>query len=77
MEQDTNYIGQVIRKYRHEKKLSQDDLARLSGVSYNAIVKLERKNVVPNPTVMTLQKIAGVLGMTNFTFLFKHDNVSE
>ncbi len=58
-----NYIGQAIRNYRHEKKLSQDDLARLSGISYNTIVKLEKKDRLANPTIGTLREIAGVLGL--------------
>jgi len=59
--QQENNIGAAIRHYRKEKGLSQDQLSMRSGVSYNTIVKLERKYVVANPTIDTLQRIAGVL----------------
>jgi len=60
---DINNIGSCIRRYRNEKRLSQDELSKLSGVSYNTIVKLERKTVPANPTIGTLRRISGVLGM--------------
>jgi transcriptional regulator with XRE-family HTH domain len=59
--ENQNYIGTAIQYHRHLKGLSQDQLARLSDVSYNTIVKLERKSVLANPTITTLQKIAEVL----------------
>ena len=61
--ENQNYIGEAIRRYRKEKGLSQDQLSRLSGISYNTIVKLEKKNAEVNPTIGTLQKIAGVFGV--------------
>ncbi len=61
MNNNENYIGHAIQQYRHAKGLSQDALARLSGISYNTIVKLEKKNASVNPTIMTLEKISGVL----------------
>ena len=58
---NTNTIGQAIRQYRQERKLSQEGLARLSGVSYNTIVKLEKLNRPANPTVGTLTLLAKAL----------------
>ncbi len=58
--ENQNYIGEAIRRYRKEKGLSQDQLSRLSGISYNTIVKLEKKNVEVNPTIGTLREIARV-----------------
>ncbi len=56
-----NRIGESIRHYRKAKDLSQDQLSNLSGVSYNAIVKLEKKDALVNPTIGTLGRIGGVL----------------
>jgi len=58
---NTNTIGQAIRQYRQERKLSQEGLARLSGVSYNTIVKLEKLSKPANPTIGTLTSIAKAL----------------
>ena len=58
---NTNTIGQAIRLYRHERKFSQEDLARLSGISYNTIVKLEKLNRPANPTIGTLTLLAKAL----------------
>ena len=66
---NTNTIGQAIRQYRHEKKLSQEDLARCSGVSYNTIVKLEKLSKPANPTVGTLTSIAKTLEVSIQTLL--------
>lgn len=60
---NNNHIGEQIRAFRHAKGISQDELARLSGVSYNTIVKLEKKDKAVNPTIGTLEKIAQVLGV--------------
>jgi transcriptional regulator with XRE-family HTH domain len=60
----TNHIGEKIRFYRQAKGLSQDQLSKASGVSYNTIVKLERKSVPANPTIDTLWKIARILGIS-------------
>ncbi len=59
-----NYIGEAIRRYRKEKGLFQEDLSRLSGISYNTIVKLERRDRPINPTIGTLIRIAEVLGVS-------------
>jgi len=58
---NTNTIGQAIRQYRQERKFSQEDLARLSGVSYNTIVKLEKLSKPANPTIGTLMLLAKAL----------------
>lgn len=40
-------IGKNIRKYRLEKKLRQEDLAELSGLSTNYIGMVERGEKIP------------------------------
>jgi transcriptional regulator with XRE-family HTH domain len=61
---NTNSIGQAIRHYRHEKRMSQDVLSKLSGVSYNTIVKLEKLDRPANPTIATLTALAKALGVS-------------
>lgn len=41
-------IGKHIRKYRLEKKLKQEDLAELSGLSANYIGMVERGQKIPS-----------------------------
>ena len=53
-------IGKVIRKYRKERKMSQEALARSADVSFPTIVKIESGDT-PNPTIDTVKKIAGAL----------------
>jgi transcriptional regulator with XRE-family HTH domain len=52
-----------IKKLRKQKKLSQDQLARLANIPYNTLVKIEsgRSN---NPTFETLSKLADVFGIS-------------
>lgn len=52
-----------IKKLRKQKKLSQDQLARLADMPYNTLVKIEsgRSN---NPTFETLSKLADVFGIS-------------
>jgi transcriptional regulator with XRE-family HTH domain len=66
----TNSIGQAIRHYRLEKKLSQDELSKLAGVSYHTIVKLEQPNRSVNPTVETIVLIAKALGVSIQELIF-------
>lgn len=49
-------IGRNVRKERHERKLSLDELASASGVSKATLSQIESGKV--NPTVATLWKIA-------------------
>ena len=52
-----------VKKLRNQKKLSQDQLARLADIPYNTLVKIEsgRSN---NPTFETLSKLADVFGIS-------------
>ena len=54
-------LGKTIRKKREAKGLTQVELARLSGVDRNYIGMLERGE--RNPSYLSLQKIAGGLGI--------------
>ena len=49
-------LGDEIRKRRHERDLTQEDLADESGVHVNAVSKLERGKA--DSRVLTLFKVA-------------------
>jgi len=56
----TTTIAKNIKKYRKEKGLSQDKLARLADVAHATIIKIESGGI-QNPTIDTVQKIAKAL----------------
>lgn len=53
------YTGDMIRKYRTEKGLTQKKLGELCGIADSNIRKYESGN--QNPKIETLQKIANAL----------------
>jgi len=63
MSKDQSTIGKTIRKYRQEKKMSQEALARAASLSLPTIVKIESGDT-PNPTIDTIKKIAAALGVS-------------
>ncbi len=60
MTSDKNNIGDNIKKLRAKFNLTQDDLARKSGVKYTTLSKIE-SGVVTKPTVYIMAKIAKTL----------------
>lgn len=56
-------IGENIRKYRLERKLSQEKLARLADLSFPTIAKIE-SGETSDPRIETVKKIADVLGVS-------------
>ncbi len=60
MASDKNNIGENIKKLRAKLNLTQDDLARKSGVKYTTLSKIE-SGVVTKPTVYIMAKIAKTL----------------
>ena len=52
-------VGMQLRKLREERKISMRELARLSGLSANALSMIERG--LTSPSVSTLNKLAGAL----------------
>jgi len=53
-------IGKNIKRFRQDKKLSQDKLSKLADLSLNTVVKIELDDS-PNPTIETAQRIAKAL----------------
>ena len=60
MTSDKNNIGDNIKKLRAKLNLTQNDLARKSGVKYTTLSKIE-SGVVTKPTVYIIAKIAKAL----------------
>jgi len=58
----TTTIAKNIKKYRKEKGLSQDKLARLADIAHATIIKIE-SGANKNPTIETLAKIAKALNV--------------
>lgn len=56
-------IGEKIKKYRKDKKISQRELAKVSKVSFAYIQQLE-KGIKDNPSIEILNKIATALEIT-------------
>ncbi len=61
-------VGQRLRRARERRALSQRDLARLSGVAYTTIARLERDRHRPIPS--TVRKLAAALGVDPAWLLF-------
>ena len=63
MSKEQTSIAANIRRYRTEKKLSQEKLARLADLAFPTIAKIE-SGETPNPTIDTVKKIAASLGVS-------------
>ena len=55
-------IGDRVKKFRLEKKMSLSELAEQAGVAKSYLSSLER-NLQKNPSIQFLEKIAGVLNL--------------
>ncbi|MEK7592123.1 MAG: helix-turn-helix transcriptional regulator [Patescibacteria group bacterium] len=60
-------LGERLKKIRHEKGMSQGDIARKLGVHRSYISGIERG--VRNPTVKNVERIAVALGVSPHTLL--------
>jgi len=76
MEVDPVKIGNVIKKYRHELGLTQEEMANRLGVTTPAVNKWENNNTLPD--IGLLAPIARLLGITTDILLsFKEDLTDE
>ena len=64
-------LGKGIRFYRHQRQLSQANLAETAEISITYLSNIERG--IKYPTSDTLSAIANVLGVEVFE-LFRHDH---
>ena len=62
MTREAVVLGQVLRRLRNERKLSQEDVAYESGVDRSFLSEIERG--IHQPTVSTLFRIARALGFS-------------
>ncbi|WP_096156688.1 helix-turn-helix domain-containing protein [Bacillus sp. FJAT-45066] len=72
-------IGERIKKYRQQRKLSMSELADRAGVAKSYLSSIER-NLQSNPSVQFLEKVSAVLGVSVNTLLLDedaHDNASK
>ena len=63
MSKEQSTIGKTIRKYRQDKEMSQEALARAANLSLPTIVKIE-SGETPNPSIDTVKKLAAALGVS-------------
>lgn len=68
-------IGEIIRKYRKEKNITQEEMARRLGVTAPAVNKWENGNSMPD--IMLLAPIARMLGITVDTLLSFREELTE
>ncbi|MDO4321854.1 MAG: helix-turn-helix transcriptional regulator [Lachnospiraceae bacterium] len=68
-------IGEVIRKYRKEKQMTQEELADYLGITSSAVNKWE--NGYSLPDISLLAPIARVFGITTDTLLSYKEELTE
>lgn len=71
----TSRIGDMIRKYRKEKGLTQQQLGDLCGIADSNIRKYESGK--QNPRIETLQRIANALGVDIYDLMVFDENYSK
>jgi len=55
-----NMVGEILKAYRREKKITQEELANFAGLSRIGIVKIEKDE--GDVKLSTLIKVVGLLG---------------
>lgn len=68
-------IGEVIRKYRREKNMTQEEMAKYLGVTAPAVNKWENGNSMPD--IMLLAPIARLLDITPDILLSFREELSQ
>jgi len=69
------HIGHVIRKYRKERNLTQEEMAYRLGVTTPAVNKWEKGN--SSPDIMMLAPIARLLNISLDTLLSFHEELTD
>lgn len=76
------YLGELIKKYRTEHKMSMDDFAKRANLS-KAYISMLEKNEDPRtkkkitPSIPTIEKVAKVLGLSFEELFSLMENDSE
>ena len=63
MSNEKSTIGDNIKKHRNKLGISQDVLSKRANLAFHTIAKIEA-GATPNPTIDTVKKIAGALGVS-------------
>jgi transcriptional regulator with XRE-family HTH domain len=71
-----NVIGERLRRFREEAKLSQEDLSGTSGVPQGTISRLENA-VHGTVEIDTIQALAAALGMTSSELMGEKEPVAD
>lgn len=66
-------LGEKIKKLRKEKKIDQNEFARMVGVHFTQMSRYERG--ISQPTAEVIKKIATILGISTDYLLY--DNIDE
>lgn len=69
-------IGERVKRFRLEKKLSMTELADQAGVAKSYLSSLER-NLQRNPSIQFLEKIASVLDVPVDQLIHEHINKED
>ncbi|WP_404459437.1 helix-turn-helix domain-containing protein [Sutcliffiella horikoshii] len=69
-------IGERIKKYREQRKMSMSELAERAGVAKSYLSSIER-NLQSNPSVQFLEKVSTVLGVSMNTLLHDEEEVQS
>jgi transcriptional regulator with XRE-family HTH domain len=64
-----------LQKYREQKGLTQEQLAKLADISVTMVQSLESGR--RNGSVKTIVKLAKVLGITTDSILYGNDNTNS
>ena len=73
MTSHTTPVGEKIRHFREEEKMSQEELARQAGISQEQLTQIEENTDLPALSI--LLKIARALGTRLGTFLDDQDDL--
>lgn len=67
-------ISRNIKKYRKQKKITQKQLAEMSGYSYAYIRRIEAPNCPNNYSILTLYNICNALKI-DIRAIFEEDDI--
>jgi transcriptional regulator with XRE-family HTH domain len=69
MEIESKWLGERLFKLRKERKQTQTELAKKSGVNLRTIVEIEKG--MANPRIHTVAKLAKAFGQDTYVLLMK------
>jgi transcriptional regulator with XRE-family HTH domain len=72
-EQISTVFGQVLREQRLSRELSQEELALAADVDRTFVSQMERG--IRQPTITTLIKLAGALGIQPSTLIVRMEKL--